>query len=170
MALGGQAVTLRVPHAACIPTKQSHVSHGGHHQLKICIYDPKRTLRDVDCDYTLLMFSSLYFIIFLTICPFLGKHHNGLQRVERFSLCRTLCGIRGTDSLIAPSMQPTSHGALPRVIVGGLRTRLRRMGGIFDEKNPNDMIEYHVIRNGVDEEAVLSFARETFAEVTFFPY
>ena len=44
------------------------------------------------------------------------------------------------------------------------------MGGIFDEKNPNDMIEYHVIRNGVDEEAVLSFARETFAEVTFFPY
>ena len=33
-----------------------HVSHGGHHQLKICIYDPERTLRDVDCDYTLLMF------------------------------------------------------------------------------------------------------------------
>jgi hypothetical protein len=34
------------------------------------------------------------------------------------------------------------------------------MHGIFDEKNPNDMVEYHVILNGVDEEAVLSFARK----------
>jgi hypothetical protein len=42
------------------------------------------------------------------------------------------------------------------------------MHGISDEKNPNDMIEYHVIQNGVDKEAVLSFAREAFAEVTFF--
>ena len=56
MALGGQAVTLRVPHAACIPPQAVHVSPGGHHQLKICIYDLERTLRDVDCDYTLLMF------------------------------------------------------------------------------------------------------------------
>lgn len=44
------------------------------------------------------------------------------------------------------------------------------MSGIIDEKNPSDMVEYHVIRNGVDEEAVLSFARKAFAEVTLIPY
>jgi len=44
------------------------------------------------------------------------------------------------------------------------------MRGIIDEKNPSDIVEYHVIRDGVDEEAVLSFARQAFTDVTFIPY
>jgi hypothetical protein len=35
--------------------------------------------------------------------------------------------------------------------ISGLRTRLRRMRGLIDEKNPSDMVEYHVIRNGMDD-------------------
>ena len=41
----------------------------------------------------------------------------------------------------------------------GMKTRLRRIRGILDETDPGDMVEYHVIRDGVDEEEVLSFAR-----------
>lgn len=44
------------------------------------------------------------------------------------------------------------------------------MHGLIDEKNPSDMIEYHVIRNGMDDQAILSFTRTAFAETTFIPY
>jgi hypothetical protein len=44
------------------------------------------------------------------------------------------------------------------------------MRGIFDGTNPSDMVEYHVVREGVDEEAVLSLARERFAESALIPY
>ena len=54
--------------------------------------------------------------------------------------------------------------------IGGLKTRLRRIRGVFDETNPSDMVEYHVVRNGVDEQMVLSFAREEFSEATLIPY
>jgi SAM-dependent methyltransferase len=54
--------------------------------------------------------------------------------------------------------------------IRGLRTRVRRMRGVLDETNPSDMVEYHVVRAGVDEQAVLSFARERFAEAELIPY
>ena len=44
------------------------------------------------------------------------------------------------------------------------------MRGTFDETNPSDMVEYHVVRNGVDEEAVLSFTHGAFAEVALIQY
>jgi SAM-dependent methyltransferase len=36
----------------------------------------------------------------------------------------------------------------------GLATRLRRIRGIYDDTNEADMVEYHVVRDGVDEEAL----------------
>lgn len=54
--------------------------------------------------------------------------------------------------------------------VRGLQTRLRRLGGILDETNPADMVEYHVVRGGVDEDAVLSFASDAFAEAELITY
>jgi hypothetical protein len=44
------------------------------------------------------------------------------------------------------------------------------MRGIFDETNPADMVEYHVVRDGVDEEEILSFARGTFTEASLIQY
>ena len=52
----------------------------------------------------------------------------------------------------------------------GLQTRLRRISRTLDETNPSDAVEYHVVRNGIDEEQVLAFAREAFAEVELIPY
>lgn len=54
--------------------------------------------------------------------------------------------------------------------VTGLQTRLRRISRTLDETNPSDAVEYHVVRNGIDEEEVLAFAREAFAEVELIPY
>lgn len=47
----------------------------------------------------------------------------------------------------------------------GLATRLRRMRGIYDEANEADMVEYHVVRDGVDEEALKGLLASAFKEV-----
>ena len=46
----------------------------------------------------------------------------------------------------------------------GLATRIRRLRGIFDETNVSDMSEYHVVRQGVDEEALISLMHKRYAE------
>jgi SAM-dependent methyltransferase len=52
----------------------------------------------------------------------------------------------------------------------GAATTGRRLRGVYDEANPSDMVEYHAIREGVDEQAVLELIRPRFAEVALLPY
>ncbi len=56
-----------------------------------------------------------------------------------------------------------------RVAQGDLRrgaaSLLRRARGAHDETNPSDMVEYHVVRDGVDERALLDLLAPHFAEV-----
>lgn len=44
----------------------------------------------------------------------------------------------------------------------GISTRIRRLRGVIDESNPADMVEYHVVRQGVDEEAIMATGAEFF--------
>ena len=134
------------------------------------LHDPDGTLHEADTDYTLIMFVSVLhhipdYISFLRESS--KRIANGgalLTLQDPISYARHRADHRiGQAAYFAWRL--TQGGA-----VSGLQTRLRRMDGIFDETNPRDMVEYHVVRDGVDEEAVLSFARETFAEVTLVPY
>jgi 2-polyprenyl-3-methyl-5-hydroxy-6-metoxy-1,4-benzoquinol methylase len=52
----------------------------------------------------------------------------------------------------------------------GLATRMRRLRGILDESNVSDMSEYHVVRNGVDELALLSLLRTRFEDAALSRY
>jgi SAM-dependent methyltransferase len=49
--------------------------------------------------------------------------------------------------------------------IQGLKTRLRRIRGHYDEALVEDMSEYHVVRSGVDEEAIRHLALEFFDHV-----
>lgn len=51
--------------------------------------------------------------------------------------------------------------------VGTLRRRLR---GVWDESEPSDMVEYHAVRNGVDERAVIGRLAGRYADVRLVPY
>lgn len=51
-----------------------------------------------------------------------------------------------------------------------MTTTTRRLRGILDESNPADMVEYHVVRNGVDEEALLKLLRLRFETVEIVRY
>ncbi|HEX3963830.1 MAG TPA: methyltransferase domain-containing protein, partial [Trebonia sp.] len=54
--------------------------------------------------------------------------------------------------------------------ISGLQTRFRRLRGVLDETDPRDMVEYHIVRDGVDEQKVLSFARSSFSEAKLISY
>jgi phospholipid N-methyltransferase len=47
----------------------------------------------------------------------------------------------------------------------GFATRLRRARKLYDESNPADMVEYHVVRKGVDEIALARLLGESFDTV-----
>jgi len=55
-------------------------------------------------------------------------------------------------------------------LIGGLQTRIRRARGVIDESNPADMVEYHVVRNGVDEQVILRLASQEFESIELNSY
>ena len=54
--------------------------------------------------------------------------------------------------------------------VRGLRTRVRRLRGVYDDTDPSDLVEYHVVRQGVDEEAIRTLLADRFGSVEIFRY
>ncbi|KAA0110375.1 bifunctional 2-polyprenyl-6-hydroxyphenol methylase/3-demethylubiquinol 3-O-methyltransferase UbiG [Mycolicibacterium sp. P1-5] len=47
----------------------------------------------------------------------------------------------------------------------GLATRWRRLRGVYSESEPSDLVEYHVVRQGVDDQALMDMFRMRFSEV-----
>ncbi|MEJ2887933.1 class I SAM-dependent methyltransferase [Actinomycetospora aeridis] len=52
----------------------------------------------------------------------------------------------------------------------GLGTVARRLRGVYDDTHPSDMIEYHVMRQGVDERALRDLLAPHFTSVEILPY
>jgi hypothetical protein len=52
----------------------------------------------------------------------------------------------------------------------GMATQLRRWRRIHDPSEPSDMVEYHVVRNGVDEQALLARLSPAFEAVQVIDY
>ncbi len=57
-----------------------------------------------------------------------------------------------------------------RNLLQGLGTRVRRARGRFDEANPADMVEYHVVRDGVDDQALQDLLSERFRSTERWTY
>jgi hypothetical protein len=52
----------------------------------------------------------------------------------------------------------------------GIRTRLRRLRRTYEADNPSDIIEYHVVRQGVDQRALVEAMRPLFSQITVLEY
>lgn len=84
------------------------------------------------------------------------------------------------DPLYFPRMSQVAHRADRaaylswRLFQGaygrGLATRIRRLRGVYDDTEPSDLVEYHVVRQGVDEQAIADLLRRRFADVEIFRY
>lgn len=59
-----------------------------------------------------------------------------------------------------------SQGDLRR----GVRARIRRLRRTYDLANPSDVVEYHVVRQGVNERVLADSLRPMFRQVTLIPY
>lgn len=94
-------------------------------------------------------------------------------------LCDQALNVGGTvvtfqDPLWYPRQKPwqraVSSGAYFAWRIGqgelrrGLATRWRRLRGVYSESEPSDLVEYHVVRQGVDEVALQSLFHSRFAE------
>lgn len=55
-------------------------------------------------------------------------------------------------------------------LLDGLRTRVRRLRRVFDENNPADMVEYHVVRSGCDDHEIERQLAPHFENVSIIPY
>ena len=134
------------------------------------VHDPEGTLCDVGNDYSLLLFVSVL-------------HHIPDYMSYLEDACKRLTNGGSLLTLQDPALysrHSTAHHAEQAAyfiwrlgqgnLTQGINTRLRRMRGILDETEPRDMVEYHVIRDGVDEEQILSFAKRAFSEVSLIQY
>jgi SAM-dependent methyltransferase len=134
------------------------------------VYDPDGTLRGVDDDYSLVMFVSVLhhvpdYVSFVKMaCERITSggallalqdplHYSGHRMAHRVDQAAYLAWR-------------VSQGNLSK----GIKTRLRRIRGVLDEANPADMVEYHVVRDGVDEEQILAFANTAFKEASLLTY
>jgi protein-L-isoaspartate O-methyltransferase len=99
-----------------------------------------------------------------------------------------LCGLLAAgggiftvqDPLYYPRMSRTTHWVERaaylswRVFQGdygrGVKTRLRRLRGVYDDTEPSDLVEYHVVRQGVDEDAITTLLEPRFASYDLFRY
>lgn len=52
----------------------------------------------------------------------------------------------------------------------GISTIWRRTRRTYDASNPSDMVEYHVVRSGIEHEALLAYLSERFEQVSIFTY
>lgn len=54
--------------------------------------------------------------------------------------------------------------------IQGIETRLRRIRGVYDDSKRGDTVEYHVVRDGVDEKAIVCLLQRRATEVELFAY
>jgi protein-L-isoaspartate O-methyltransferase len=99
-------------------------------------------------------------------------------------LCSLLAAGGGVftvqDPLYYPRMSKMAHRAdraaylTWRLFQGsygrGIRTRLRRTRRLYDDREPSDLVEYHVVREGVDEEAIGNLLAPRFGSFELFCY
>ena len=134
------------------------------------IHDSDGTLRDVGNDYSLLMFVS----VLHHIPDYIPYLNDACKRITKGGTLLTL-----QDPALYSRHSAAHHAEQAAYFIWrlgqgnltqGIQTRLRRSRGILDETEPRDMVEYHVIRDGVDEEKILSFAKTAFSEVSLIQY
>lgn len=55
-------------------------------------------------------------------------------------------------------------------LLHGFKSRIRWWRKHYDDENPSDLVEYHVVRQGVDEAALLALLEPCFDEVELVTY
>lgn len=137
----------------------------------IAVYDPEGNLHDVGAPFSMIACISVlhhipdYLAFVADALPRLapGGTFFSLQDPLRYSRQPS---YQRRFTWLAYLSWRLRQGDLGR----GVATTTRRIRGTYDESNPSDMVEYHVVRDGVDEQALMTALKPQFDEVSLIPY
>ena len=136
-----------------------------------CVLDSDGTLSEIQSEYSMVLAAAVL-------------HHIPDYNAFLLRVCNRIvpggCLLTFQDPLWYPRVSRIARGSgraaylLWRLGQGelskGLKTLVRRLSRRLDEDNPSDMVEYHVVRNGVDEEEILHLLTPMFRTVHIFRY
>ncbi len=153
------------------PSLRTLIARYGENPGFRAVLDEDGSLDAVDGTYSL--------VLIVAVLHHIPDYVTFLNRVTRFlAPAGTLLTLQ--DPLWYPRLPRATHVAnrggyyLWRLGQGNAKqaaaTLSRRVRGVHDPENPADMVEYHVVRDGVDERAVTDSLEDQFEAVTLLPY
>ena len=107
---------------------------------------------------------------------------------DYLSFLDRLTGLLSPEGAIFTIQDPLYYPRMPRLahlaergayyswrvtqgdVLRGVRSHARRRRGEYDDGDPSDLVEYHVVRQGVDERAVAELLGTRFRDVDVFTY
>jgi SAM-dependent methyltransferase len=166
LAFGGEVTAIEMSRASIARLERRF----GQNPSFSATYDPIGDLAEVTGSYSLVLCAS--------VLHHIPDYKLTLERAtQRLLPGGSLISFQDPlwyDRVLRRARRLNSLGyALWRVRQGNARAwtaRVQRMRGTLDESNPAAMVEYHVVRDGVDEEAILNFCRSRFEDVRLFRY
>lgn len=137
--------------------------------------DRFRVLHDADGSLAVLGTEKYATLLCSSVLHHIPDYLEFLVRVVPGHVLRGGSLVSVQDPLFYPRMPLLSH-RFDRVAYlfwrlsrgnrwAGLASLFRRIRGAYDESKPGDMIEYHVVRSGVDEEALREWLAPRFEDV-----
>ncbi len=142
--------------------------------------DRFRALHDPDGDLGCLEGRRFDAVVFASVLHHIPDYLAAVDHAVEAHLRPGGALISIQDPLWYPRMSPTSlrltNAAYLSWRIGrgniarGLKTRLRRRFQGLSEEAPGDAVEYHVVRDGVDEEAIVDQLRARFESVNLLTY
>lgn len=136
------------------------------------LLDSDGDLRNVPNNFSIVLYAS----VLHHIPDYIGALENSLGHLSPGGALLTF-----QDPLWYPSMQKGVHRlqvaaylawrvTQRRNYIAGIRFRLRHLSGRLDPSNPSDMVEYHVVRNGVNQRLIAETLAPRFEHFTVVPY
>jgi SAM-dependent methyltransferase len=136
------------------------------------VLDAAGDLAVVSDDFSIILYAS----VLHHIPDYISALENALQHLTPGGALLTFQdplwypSMRRSERLLHTSAYLTWRATQRRNYISGIRSRLRRAAGRLDPNNPSDMVEYHVVRDGVNQHQIEEALAPRFERFTVFPY
>jgi SAM-dependent methyltransferase len=136
------------------------------------ILDAAGDLSAVADDFSIILYAS----VLHHIPDYIGALENALQHLAPGGALLTFqdplwySTMRRGEHLLHTGAYLAWRATQRQNYISGIRSRLRRATGHLDLSNPSDMVEYHVVRKGVNQHQIADILGPRFRSLTVVPY
>lgn len=174
----GTFTSTLVDAGATVMVTEASAASAAHLEQRFAGHDRVRVVHDESGEQVFGLDTTWDLAVIVSVLHHIPDYVDFLRRLEpKISEGGAIFTVQ--DPLYYPRRSSLSHRVsrgsylLWRVAQGnyrrGVATRLRRWRGIYDEGEPSDLVEYHVVRQGCDEEAIRKVLAPHF-DVEIFTY